>query len=97
MTGIIKAEILKTKTDVSQILLLHAKPDVVIVIVKNGVAVNRQRGLLGNFRLVMQILDAAERAAVEAFPLLGLGFVAVGDQIRRRKARSSCLMSVPPS
>ena len=67
--GIPGAEILKVDTDKTEIIANQTEADTVIVIVKNGVSVQREGGLLGHLIFVVQVLDAAKDPRVELFPL----------------------------
>ncbi len=57
--------------------------DIIIVFVKNGTPVHRQRRLLRHLALVMQILDAAKNSRAELPPLAGL----VRISLRQQRAR----------
>ena len=78
--GIPGAEIFKVETDKAEVVAIQAEADAVIVVVKNRMAVEREGGLLGDIRLVMQILDAAEGAGVEPLLLLRAGRVTLRQQ-----------------
>src|SRR5208282_1959864 len=67
--GIPGAKILEADADKTEIIANQAEADAVIVIVKNGVSVQREGGLLGHLIFVVQVLDAAEDPCVELFPL----------------------------
>src|SRR5208282_4654830 len=74
------AEIFKVETDEAEIVAVQAEAELVIVVVKNRMAVEREGGFLGDIRLVMQILDAAEGAGVEPLLLLRAGRVTLRQQ-----------------
>ena len=78
--GIPGAEILKVDTDKTEIFANQTEADTVIVIVKNGVSVQREGGLFGHLICVVQVLDAAKDPRVELFPLDRLVCIALGQQ-----------------
>src|ERR1035437_4661547 len=76
--GIPRAEILKQQMEVAKVIAIQPQTDAVIVLVKNGMAVQRQGGFLRHVGLVMQVLDAAKRAGIKVLVLSRLILVATG-------------------
>jgi len=92
------AEVLKWKTEKAEVLADQGEDDAVIVIVENGVAIQREGGFFCDQIFVMQVFDATKGAAVESLPLNRLVRIARGPASRRWKVRSNILqVLVPPS
>ena len=68
------------ETEKTEVLADQAEADAVIVIVENGVAIQREGGFFGDQVFVMQVFDAAEKTGVEPLPLNRLVRIARGQQ-----------------
>jgi hypothetical protein len=64
--------------DIAKVVAIQPQADAVIVLVKNGMAVQRQGGFLRHIGLVMQVLDAAKRAGIKVLVLGRLILVPTG-------------------